>query len=38
MARGSCEIIEKPLKAGFHLNFGEKMNFCFFSKLATLTI
>ena len=24
-------------KAGFHLNFGEKMNFCFFSKLATLT-
>ena len=24
-------------KAGFHLNFGVKMNFCFFSKLATLT-
>ena len=26
------------IKAGFHLNFGPKMNFCFFSKLAILTI
>ena len=27
----------KVLKAGFHLNFGEKMDFCFFPKLATIT-
>ena len=30
-------FVSENVKAGFHLNFSEKMNFCFFSKLATLT-